>query len=95
MEKRQYKRKSIDVPVVYESPAMPYRGRGRNLSAGGILIDTGYPVAPGVEVSVSFDLSGRSVHAGGKVIRLGYDSLCVEFLPHEKTALADLVNRLE
>lgn len=91
MEKRTHERKTCRKEVLYTSPAAPYRGSIDNISAGGMLIRTVDPVAPGVELTMDFSLSGEQVRIKGEVVRLGNRSLGIEFLPQEKVRLSPLV----
>jgi hypothetical protein len=91
MEKRRHQRKTCDREVSYTSPAAPYQGSIDNISAGGMLIRTVDPVAPGVELTLDFILSGERIRARGEVVRLGNRSLGVEFLPEEKGRMASLI----
>ena len=91
MEKRRHERKACGQAVSYASPAAPYRGSIDNISAGGMLINTLDPVAPGVELTMDFTLSGERVSVRGEVVRLGNRSLGVEFLQGEKGRMSPLV----
>jgi hypothetical protein len=94
MEKRRHERKTCGREVSYASPAAPYRGSIDNISAGGMLIRTVDPVAPGVELTLDFTLSGKRIRVRGEVVRLANRSLGVEFLPGEKGRLAPLVSTI-
>ncbi len=71
-ERRNYKRKQVDINAIYKGSLDTFeKGRVKDISYGGMFIETGSPLEEGVLVVASLDVSdfGKIIRVQGNVVR--------------------------
>jgi non-heme chloroperoxidase len=97
--KREYERKPYSAIVDYIVNEEPYTGSIRNISAGGVFIQTARPFPEGQEVSMTFPLpvSEENVSINGEIARISELGMGVKFKmtnPEQEANMDSLVNRI-
>lgn len=80
-EKRQYPRKSLLMPVDYTAFDHCYKDFIRDISAGGVFIETSRPFAAGQKISMTFMSADNQHHfkIDGKIVRTLQEGIGIEF----------------
>ena len=80
-EKRRYPRKEILLPVDYASYDKCFRDFIRDISEGGVFIETKQPLVPGQKIAMTFMTTDNQHHfkINGKIVRDTRDGIGVKF----------------
>ena len=83
-DRRRFARTPYFMPVDFATPDRAFSGYIRNISSGGMLIETREPVANGQQLTLSFmrPKSKDFVKVGGQVVRSIPEGFGVEFNAH-------------
>jgi Tfp pilus assembly protein PilZ len=78
---RKHARKALVAVVDYATQDQAYRDFIKNISAGGVFIETAVPVSVGEELSLTFALPYHQAHIKitGEVVRISPQGIAVEF----------------
>ena len=86
-EKRKHSRKLLRIEARYQDTnGTVLKGIVRDLSLGGVFIETGYPLEPSVHVTISLDANdiGKVIDVAGKVVRVHpHKGMAIEFANKE------------
>ena len=79
--KREHQRKPFLTVVNYAAQGSVYKDFIKNISAGGVFIETGMPFSVGQEVSLTFPLPDQKEHLKitGEIVRLSDQGIGVKF----------------
>ena len=79
--KREHQRKPFFTVVNYATQSSVYKDFIKNISAGGVFIETSMPFSGGQEVSLTFPLPNQKEHIKiiGKVVRISDQGIGVKF----------------
>jgi len=71
MEKREYERHAIDLPVSFtdQRTRVTYRGRIRNIGLGGVLLETAAQLAARDLIALRVSVAGGGTDIGAVVVR--------------------------
>jgi len=80
-ESRKYKRKAFAKEVAFTIEGVEYRGTGRNLGAGGMLIAAEGAFSAGQKIRLTLDPSGTKSRSPlrARIIRITDDGIAVQF----------------
>jgi predicted RNA-binding protein YlqC (UPF0109 family) len=95
---RKYSRKLIKIEARYQDVmGSVLKGTVRNISLGGVYIETNYPLEPQANVVVSLDAQdiGKVIDVQGKVVRaVPHRGMAIEFLSKEHRDIKLLLRAL-
>lgn len=97
-EKRRYSRKALRIEARYQDPhGKVLKGTVRNISIGGVFIETTHPLEKGEEIHVSLDAKdvGKVIDVAGRVVRfVGDHGMGIEFLDKENQDIRKLLSAM-
>ena len=98
-EKRQYSRKPLKVEARYQDKSgKVLKGIVRNISIGGVFIETSRPLERGELISLSLDAvdMGKVIDIDGKVVRQMPDrGMGIEFIDKENKEIRNLIKTMK
>ena len=80
-DKRQYPRKPLRLNVSVTRGGVSGTGMARDISLGGLFLETMEEMAPGqvLQLSIPFTNQDRQIKVKGKVVRMTEDGVGIEF----------------
>jgi Tfp pilus assembly protein PilZ len=81
VDKREHSRKHTSIYAFFKTNGLSFRDFIKNLSAGGLFIETGIPISVSKELSMSFSHpnSGTPIEVAGKIVRNDSKGIGVKF----------------
>jgi Tfp pilus assembly protein PilZ len=97
-EKRRYSRKALRIEARYQdSQKKVLKGTVRNISIGGVFIETTHPLEKGERIRLSLDARdvGKVIDVDGIVVRhVGDKGMGIEFLNKENQDIRNLLSAM-
>ncbi len=97
-EKRRYSRKALIIEARYQdSHGRVLKGTVRNISIGGVFIETAHPLEKDQEIHISLDAKdvGKVIDVLGKVVRfVGDNGMGIEFLDKDNQDVKKLLSAM-
>ncbi|MBW2266831.1 MAG: PilZ domain-containing protein [Deltaproteobacteria bacterium] len=90
--RRKDSRKSCSIPVDYATGECSFKGFIKNMSAGGVFIETRRPVSVGQDISMTFIPSnlGKQINVKGEIFWANVVGIGVKFTTENQTLIAML-----
>jgi hypothetical protein len=97
-EKRKYSRKALRIEARYQdSHGRVLKGIVRNISIGGVFIETAHPLERGDEIHISLDAEdvGKVIDVKGTVVRfVGDNGMGIEFADKDNRDIKKLLSAM-